>query len=810
MKKIFSIIAAFLAGAMMFSCADPMEDTLELGTEISVDTEKIDFEAENNEAVTVNVTANGTWMVAAPQWLKVTPMMGEAGTTAVTITATDNMETVVKEDGSQVVEMAAPRAYDLVFAGEDACVKVSAGVDKETGEETFKYVQATATVKVSQVGDPEKAKAIDVTIAEFNAAAEDLTKYRLTGVITSIEKEYYGNIYIEDETASTYIYGLYMKNENGELIKYDVVKTLGIKVGDTLVVEGTRGSYKETIEMIGALYISHTPAEGGETPEPEPEPEVVTATIGEIAAEGKYKVESATILASYARGYLLGDSTGKMLAYLGADHGLTLVAGDVVTVEGSVSIHNGFAQFTAGSTLTKTGTAEVNHGEAEVLDGAGMDAYLTAPAFKYVSYTGTLSISGYYYNVNVEGAATAVGSISYPVEGMVDAALNGKKVVVTGYAIGTSSDTYVNTMATSVVEAEGGEGGETPEPEITTSTFGAITAEGTYKVENATVVAVTTKGYLLYDTTGYAYVYVGKKTDYAVGTKMTVTGAVTYYYKMMQIAPTTVEDVTTVEVTHPEAEEINGAAIDAYMSAPTYKYVKVTGKLSVDSFTNLIVEGTTNTVSVSYFDGDLSALNEKDVTLYGYLGGSNTSKGYATMYLVSYEEVAADEPSEVTAYTMTLGVTAGEDGKFAPNSNISGLAKSFKEHTWTATDDSGKDTITFTGDVYYRDGDASVWYFNKKNPGTTVSAEGFGKLKKVTITLLGEEKDRRLPALLECKDKEGNVVASNETEKSLTMTYEFANATDGFTLTGKNDQDAEDSNYQKDLKVTSVVIEYEK
>lgn len=645
MKKIFSIIAAFLAGAMMFSCADPMEDTLELGTEISVDTEKIDFEAENNEAVTVNVTANGTWMVAAPQWLKVTPMMGEAGTTAVTITATDNMETVVKEDGSEVVEMAAPRAYDLIFAGEDASVKVSTGVDKETGEETFKYVQATATVKVSQVGDPEKAKAIPVTIAEFNAAAEDATKYQLKGVITSIANDHYGNIYIEDETASTYIYGLYMKSETGELIKYDVVTTLGLKVGDTLVVEGTRGSYKDTIEMIGALYVSHTPGEGGETPEPEPEPEVVTATISEIAEAGKYKVEGATILASYARGYLVGDATGKMLAYLGADHGLSLVAGDVVTIEGSVSEYGGFFQFVAGSTLTKTGTAEVNHGEVEVMDGAAMDAYVTAPAIKYVSYTGKLAVSGTYFNVNIEGAATAMGSLQYPIEAEAISALNGKNITVTGYAIGVSSGKYVNTMVISVEEVAGGEEPE-PEPEITTSTFGAITEAGDYKVENAVVVNVTLKGYLLYDGTGYAYVYVGSKTDYVVGTKMTVIGTVSYYYDMMQIAPTTVEDVTTVEVTHPEAEEINGAAIDAYMSAPTYKYVKVTGKLSVDSFTNLIVEGTTNTVSVSYFDGDLSALNEKDVTLYGYLGGSNTSKGYATMYLVSYEEVAADEPSE--------------------------------------------------------------------------------------------------------------------------------------------------------------------
>ena len=37
---------------------------------------------------------------------------------------------------------------------------------------------------------------------------------------------------------------------------------------------------------------------------------------------------------------------------------------------------------------------------------------LAAPAVKYVEYTGTLSISGSYYNVTVEGASTAIGSYS--------------------------------------------------------------------------------------------------------------------------------------------------------------------------------------------------------------------------------------------------------------------------------------------------------------------------------------------------------------------------------------------------------------
>ena len=55
--------------------------------------------------------------------------------------------------------------------------------------------------------------------------------------------------------------------------------------------------------------------------------------------------------------------------------------------------------------------------------------------------------------MTVDGAETAVGSIAYPAEGLVDPSLDGQKIVVTGYAIGFSGSKYVNTMALSVTAA---------------------------------------------------------------------------------------------------------------------------------------------------------------------------------------------------------------------------------------------------------------------------------------------------------------------------------------------------------------------
>ena len=169
------------------------------------------------------------------------------------------------------------------------------------------------------------------------------------------------------------------------------------------------------------------------------------------AGGGAAKVE-ATIVATYARGFLLNDGTGYLLTYLGEDKGY--VAGDVVSVSGNVNTHGGLLQFGNTAEVEKIGTAEVTHPDVTVWDGAALDAYLTAPYVEYIEYTGKLTISGYYYNVEVEGASTAIGSIAYPAEGLVDTALDGKNVVVKGYAIGYSGGKYVNTMALSVEAAE--------------------------------------------------------------------------------------------------------------------------------------------------------------------------------------------------------------------------------------------------------------------------------------------------------------------------------------------------------------------
>ena len=109
------------------------------------------------------------------------------------------------------------------------------------------------------------------TVAEFIAAAEDDTRYMLTGIVSNIamdkddptKESAYGNFDLTDETGKVYVYGLTV----GPVAKNDKsFPKIGLKNGDKVTIVGTRTSFNGTVQVGGpAYYISHeTPAEGGD------------------------------------------------------------------------------------------------------------------------------------------------------------------------------------------------------------------------------------------------------------------------------------------------------------------------------------------------------------------------------------------------------------------------------------------------------------------------------------------------------------------------------------------------------------------
>ena len=105
------------------------------------------------------------------------------------------------------------------------------------------------------------ASAEPISLADFNAAADDNNKrYVLTGKITEIANDTYGNLYIEDETGEkVYLYGVY-GDWTGENKKYFITDN-GIAVGDEITVVTIKTSYKDTPQGKNAVCFGVKKAE---------------------------------------------------------------------------------------------------------------------------------------------------------------------------------------------------------------------------------------------------------------------------------------------------------------------------------------------------------------------------------------------------------------------------------------------------------------------------------------------------------------------------------------------------------------------
>ena len=105
----------------------------------------------------------------------------------------------------------------------------------------------------------EPTEFTEVTVAQFLAAAEDDTWYKLSGQVINIASETYGNLTLKDDSGEVYIYVVSSKfsaNSNDQLFN-----TLGVTLGDILTIAVQRGSYNNNPQGVNAFYITHTAGE---------------------------------------------------------------------------------------------------------------------------------------------------------------------------------------------------------------------------------------------------------------------------------------------------------------------------------------------------------------------------------------------------------------------------------------------------------------------------------------------------------------------------------------------------------------------
>lgn len=401
-----------------------------------------------------------------------------------------------------------------------------------------------------------------------------------------------------------------------------------------ILKENMSGAAEGTMCVVNYAYSDVEPSIGGGTKEEESP----YTKISEVIATGA-GVEStikAEVVGTYAKGILVSDGTGSVLVY--PNNMPNYSVGDSVIVTGTTASYGGLLQYPNTSTITRSGKSEsFNYPKVQTMDAAALNDWMKSPVVKYAKVTGKLSITtnskgATYYNVVIDGV-NGQGSISYPMTGIVDPALNGKDVDIIGYLIGvTGKDTkYANIMMTSICE----KGGTmlTPIGVLATSAAGEHKAEGV-------VIAKYARGFLLSDGTGKMLVYNFKGYDVEVGDVVAVDGKTSLYSGLIQFnSPKVTKLERTAKVSQPAAQELTAADFTSYVTAPYYAYVTYTGKLSITTndkgatYYNVAIDGTSAQGSISFpLTGVVSPdLKGKTVTVTGYAFGQSSGKFLNTM-----------------------------------------------------------------------------------------------------------------------------------------------------------------------------------
>ena len=186
---------------------------------------------------------------------------------------------------------------------------------------------------------------VDASVADFLAAPVGDALYRLTGVITKVEKAEYGNIYIRDYSGEVYIYGI---GEKGAF------EASGLVEGDIVTLVGKRGEYKGTAQMVNAQTDSYNKVYEKTLAEFLAEPDdsklyyKVTGIVDEIEDEASGKLwlkDGDTRLYVYRclPGWgATGDARNGAVAMFG------IAVGDKLTVIGPRSVYKDVPQVNGG------------------------------------------------------------------------------------------------------------------------------------------------------------------------------------------------------------------------------------------------------------------------------------------------------------------------------------------------------------------------------------------------------------------------------------------------------------------------------
>lgn len=273
------------------------------------------------------------------------------------------------------------------------------------------------------------SKAESKTVKDFIATASTSTYYKLKGKVSRFNSQYC-SFDLTDETGTIYVYKVDDESKSSYSDK--------IKDDGTVELAGLYLQYNGKDEVVNAHILSYS----------DPAKEM---TISQVlnAPAGTAAIVSGTVAATYQRGFIITDGTDYLLVYDGSK--CAAKEKDNVKVTGTTSEYGGLIQLASPEvTVVSSGNA-LTLPSPKALDAAAFDAY-SSSKIEYISYEGTLSVSGNYVNVEVAGASKHTGSLAYINDSFNAKSFDGAVVKVTGFYVGLASNNkYVNTMVTELV-----------------------------------------------------------------------------------------------------------------------------------------------------------------------------------------------------------------------------------------------------------------------------------------------------------------------------------------------------------------------
>ena len=257
-----------------------------------------------------------------------------------------------------------------------------------------------------------------MTVAEFLALKDKTNEFELTGKITRVANEVWGNFDLTDETGTIYVYGLL--TPSGEQQKQWAAA--GLRLGDTITIKGAYNEYNGSAQIKNATYISHVAAPFISAASATIESDVTTVTL-EVKANVAWTVAcDAAWVTSYT---LNGQNDGTIEVVLEANEAeearvatFTFTADGVAAVTAQITqkakpadgeVAGGNDDFTTltanNSYVSGKTTAGWSFANCAILQGGTSD---NNPTYKMIGTTSATKA------LCMNGKTSAVGTITSP------------------------------------------------------------------------------------------------------------------------------------------------------------------------------------------------------------------------------------------------------------------------------------------------------------------------------------------------------------------------------------------------------------